>query len=179
MKTQTKNILKIMQVLTWVVFIGACIKAGALLFSFIFTLFINPEGAKNLYAGLNLSDLYHYNLWYYASLILLTIGLACLRAYILYLVIKIFLKLNFVHPFSQDVASLISKISQVALCIGILNILANAYCNWLVKRNIGLDSIHDHLEGGTEFIFMAGIIFIIAQVFKKGMEIQSENELTV
>ncbi len=179
MKTQTKDILKIMQVLTWIVFIGACIKAGAILFSFFVSLFVNPEGAKNLYSGLDLSDLQQYNLWYYVSLISCIIGSTCLRAYILYLVIKVFLKLNLVHPFSQEVASLISKISQTALGIGLLNIIANNYSNWLIKRNIDLTNIHEYLEGSAEFIFMAGIIFIIAQVFKKGMEIQSENELTV
>ncbi len=33
--------------------------------------------------------------------------------------------------------------------------------------------------GSSEFLFMAGIIFIIALIFKRGVEIQSENELTI
>ena len=30
-----------------------------------------------------------------------------------------------------------------------------------------------------EFIFMVGLVFIISQVFKRGVEIQAENDLTV
>jgi hypothetical protein len=32
---------------------------------------------------------------------------------------------------------------------------------------------------GDEYLFMAGIIYIISQVFKRGIEIQEENDLTV
>ena len=30
-----------------------------------------------------------------------------------------------------------------------------------------------------DFIFLAGIVYVFSQIFKKGVEIQSENELTV
>jgi hypothetical protein len=30
-----------------------------------------------------------------------------------------------------------------------------------------------------EFVFMAGLIFVISQIFRRGVEIQSENDLTV
>jgi hypothetical protein len=32
---------------------------------------------------------------------------------------------------------------------------------------------------GDEYLFMAGMIYIISQVFKRGIEIQEENNLTV
>lgn len=31
----------------------------------------------------------------------------------------------------------------------------------------------------AEFVFMAGVVFVMSQIFKKGVEIQTENELTV
>jgi hypothetical protein len=34
-------------------------------------------------------------------------------------------------------------------------------------------------EVPRDFIFIAGLVFIISQIFKRGVEIQSENELTV
>ena len=36
-----------------------------------------------------------------------------------------------------------------------------------------------HLGGADVWLFMAVILFIIAQIFKRGIEIQTENELTV
>ncbi len=179
MKTETNGILKIMHVLTWIIFIGACVKTGAILYSFFVSLFINPVGAENLYMGLNLSSLYAYNIEYYVNVMSLIIFLSGLKAYVIYLVIKIFLKINFVQPFSADVSLLISRISHVALGIGILTLIANSYCKWLMKRTVTLPSLQDYLGSGSEFLLLAGIIFIIAQVFKRGIEIQSENELTV
>lgn len=179
MKTKTKNILSIMHVIMWIVFIGTCIKTGAILYSFFVSLVINAIAAKDLHLGLNLSELYQYNSSHYIGMVSFVICLYALRAYITYLVIKIFLKINLVNPFSNDVASLIKKISGVAFLIGILTIVANSYSNWLMKREIPLNNLHEYLQGKAEFLFMAGIVFIIAQVFKRGIEIQSENELTV
>ena len=179
MKTKTKQILATMNFMAWIIFIGLCIKTGAILYSFFVSLVINPVGAKNLYLGLNLSDLYNFNIWHYAAIVSLIIFLSGLKAYIFYLVTKIFLKINFVHPFSTDVSLLISRISYVALGIGILTLAANGYAEWLIKRGVTFPDLQAHLGGGGEFLFFAGVVFFIAQVFKKGIEIQSENELTV
>ena len=67
------------------------------------------------------------------------------------------------------------RISIVALEIGILAIISNAYAKWLMKS--GVEVIYE--SNSTEFLFLAGIVFVIAQIFKRGLEIQNENELTV
>ena len=179
MKTKTKKILIAMNIISWIIFIGLCIKTGAILYSFFVSLFINPEGAKNLHLGLNLSDLYRFNIWHYDAIVILIIFLSGLKAYLFYLVIKIFLKINFVHPFSTGVSLLISRISYVALGIGILTLAGNSYCEWLIKKGVALPNLQEYLGAGAEYLLLGGIIFMIAQVFKRGIEIQSENELTV
>lgn len=175
MTTKTSFILKPTNVIFWIIFIGLCIKTGAILISFFVSLFINPDGAKNLHLGLNLFDLYTFDIWHYVFVVSLIILLTGLKAYIAYLVVKIFLKFNFSNPFNVNVTSLISKISHVALWTGILAIIANGYSEWLIKKGISISQNW----GSGEFLFLAGIIFIIAQVFKKGIEIKTENELTV
>jgi hypothetical protein len=35
------------------------------------------------------------------------------------------------------------------------------------------------MGGGSEYLLMAAILVAISQVFKRGVELQSENELTV
>jgi hypothetical protein len=32
---------------------------------------------------------------------------------------------------------------------------------------------------GDEYLFIAGIVYVISQIFKRGIEIQEENQLTV
>ena len=129
--------------------------------------------------GLDLSALYRFNTAHYVAIISYIIALSALKAYLFYLVIKIFLKINFVHPFSTDVSYLISKIGQVALGIGILTLVALGYVAWLTERGVVFPDMQQYLGGAGEFLLLGGIIFIIAQVFKRGIEIQSENELTV
>jgi len=115
---------------------------------------MNPEGAKNLYMGLNLSDLYRFSIWHYATLVSLIIFPSGLRAYIFYLVIKIFSKINFVHPFSRDVLLFISRISYIALGTGILTFAANIYCEWLAKKGVAFQALQAYLGDAGEFLLL-------------------------
>lgn len=175
MKTRTQTILIIMNVIFWVTFVGLCIKTGALLISFCVSLFVNTAGSKDLYLGLDLSELYGHSPAQYVSIVSLMVAMNALKTYITYLVIKIFSKINLANPFSTKVAALITKISHVALGTGILALVAQGYSKWLLNHGhtVGED------WGASEFLFLAGIIFIIAQVFNKGIELRSENELTI
>lgn len=83
------------------------------------------------------------------------------------------------QPFDDVIIPILTKISRTALEIGILALIAREFVRSLIKQGTELPSMHDYLGGGIEFLFMAGIIFIIAQVFKRGLEIQTENELTI
>ena len=110
------------------------------------------------------------------TLITLATGL---KALIFHWLVKIFLKLNLINPFSREISRLISKIGYVALGVGLLTVIAEAFAKGLIEKGLNLPGISQNVEGGGEFLMFAGVIFIIAQVFKRGIEIQSENELTV
>ncbi len=69
--------------------------------------------------------------------------------------------------------------SAVALLTGVLTIVSNYYCHWLIGKGINLPTLTDYLGGGAEFIFFAGILYFISQVFNRGIEIQTENDLTI
>jgi hypothetical protein len=173
-KSNTELILKVMHVLAWVVFIGLCIEAGAMLISYGVSLF-NPVAAGDLYKGMNLSGAMEYSFWQYTYVVSLMVGLVAAKAYAAFLVIKIFGKLNLSHPFEGGVALLIERVSHVILGMGVLVLISNAYADWLDNRGVSVPGGED-VEG---FLFLAGIIFIVAQIFKKGTELQAENELTI
>lgn len=179
MQSKSKTILSILQVLSWIIFLGLCIKTGALLYSFFVSLVINTAGAQNLYPGLDLSALLQQNRGQYVNLVVWMIVLSGMKAYLFYQVIKIFLKANLVQPFSKEVAELIGNISYFAFSIGFLSVLAKSYTQWLSKRVGNLPDLQDYIGGGVELLLLACVIYVIAQVFNKGIEIQSENELTI
>jgi len=174
MKTKTTQILAVLKVISWILFIGLLIQAGAILVSYTISLF-NPIAAKDFYSGLDLSELYNWNIWQYTGIVSFWLSFLLIKAYIAYLVIQIFAKLNLKNPFSIAISSLISKISYAALTAGVLAIIAQGHSKWISKS--GVEVIQNW--GSSEFLFLAAIIFIIAKVFERGIELQEENELTI
>lgn len=175
MRMSSSVILKIVHVVFWMIFIGLCIETGASLLSFLVSLFKNPEAVKNLYMGLDMSALFNANKDYYIYIFLFIISILILKTCMAYLVIIIFLKIDMSNPFSFEIAVLISTISRVALGAGILSIIAEASADWMLKRGIPVA----YTWSAGEFLFLAGIIFFIAQIFERGVSLQSENDLTV
>lgn len=170
--------LMLITVVIWSIFIGLCIQAGALLFTFVYSLF-NPVVSQNLYEGLNLSALREQNIWYYGGVLSIVLFIAGQKAYLFFLMIRIFLKINLIQPFSREVSKLISSISYVALEIGAGIIIASGIFKWMQVRGYELDRVPQILGGGFEFLLMAALLIAIGMVFKRGVEIQEENELTV
>jgi hypothetical protein len=170
--------LMLITVVIWSIFIGLCIQAGAFLFTFIYS-FFNPVVAENLYEGLNLSALLQANPWYYGGVASILLFIMGQKAYLFFLMIRVFLKINLINPFSREISNLISMISYVAFQIGVAIILASGIFKGMGKRGYDLDQVPQLVGNGFEFLLMAALLIAIGMVFKRGVEIQDENELTV
>ncbi|MDT7833069.1 DUF2975 domain-containing protein [Flavobacteriaceae bacterium S356] len=180
MKTKkTKKIILAMNIIAAIIFIALCAKTGAILYSFCVSLFGNSEGAGNLYLGLNLSDLYNFDITYYTFMGAFIIIISGLKAYLFFSVIKLFSRTNIEQPFSETIASLIKKMSFVAFTIGLFAAIAVKYSEWIADKGVELNTLFEYISGGEEFVFFGGILFMIWVVFKKGIEMQTENELTI
>jgi len=182
MKSRTKQILKILQVLSWIIFIGVCIEAGGSIFSAFYTLVINPANARTFWEGNDLSGLYQYDPGHFFAETLLISIASVMKACIFYLIIKILhdKKLSMSQPFSEEVRLFIIKVSYLAFGIGLFTGFGVKYTEWLVKQGVHMpDTQHLRLGGADVWLFMAVTLFVIAQIFKRGIEIQTENELTV
>ena len=173
MKSKTEKLLKVMHVLSWIVFIGLLIKVGTFITTYLISIG-NPEASKNLFDGLNLSEYYNYSFKQYTFIVSYKIALYATEAYIAYLIIQLLSKLNLEQPFNANVQGLMQKISYSIFHLWIIAIVHNAHTRFIGRRyNFSMDLF------SSDFIFLAGIIFIFAQIVKRGIEIQSENELTI
>jgi len=182
MKSRTKQILKVLYVLSWIIFIGVCIEAGGSIFSAFYTLVINPANARTFWEGNDLSGLYQYDPGHFFAETLLISIASVMKACIFYLIIKILhdKKLSMSQPFSEEVRLFIIKVSYLAFGIGLFTGFGVKYTEWLVKQGVHMpDTQHLRLGGADVWLFMAVTLFVIAQIFKRGIEIQTENELTV
>lgn len=172
---KSKQILSLMNIVSWIVFIGLCIQAGTIIYSVIVSLWINPEAAQNFFSGPDLSSVYETDVLYFVNVASFIVALSVMKAYLFFLVVRIFLKVDFDMPFSKVAVSLVTKISHVALGLGIVSIIAQSYSRWLNHRGVEIQQNW----GSSDYLFLAGVIFVIALVFRRGMEIQDENELTI
>jgi hypothetical protein len=182
MKTRTEQVLKVLHVLSWIIFIGVCIEAGGSIFSAFYTLVINSINAKTFWVGNDLSGLYIFGRGYFFTETLLISIASVMKVCIFYLTIKILhdKKLSMSQPFNREVNLFIIRVSCLALGIGLFTWAGVMYTEWLVKQGVKMpDTQHLRLGGADVWLFMGVTLFVIAQIFKRGIEIQTENELTV
>lgn len=176
MKTRTHFILQALNVAFWIVFIGLCIEAGAMIISFAVSLVVNEAGASNLYMGLDYSALYKYSLPHYVGMVTLVIALACTKVALAWLAVDMSLAFKLENPFDQSHVKILSKMSHTAMSAAIISMIGAGYSNWLMHRDVELPPSE---WAAGEWLFWAGLIFLLAMIFEKGVELKSENELTI
>jgi hypothetical protein len=182
MKITTVTMLKVLYVLAWIIFVGVCIEAGGFIFNAFFTLVLNPVDAKYFWQEVDLSGLYKYDHGYFFVITLIMSIVAVLRSCLFYLIVKILSgkKLDMSQPFNAEVGRFIFSISYITLLIGLFSWWGSKYAEWLVRQGVKMPDIqYLRLAGADVWLFMSVTLFVIAQIFKRGIEIQSENELTV
>jgi hypothetical protein len=108
---------------------------------------------------------------------ILTISI--LKACLFYIVIRLMHKMDLSKPFNTFVAKQISQISYDTLFIGFLSYIASKLANNLMHHGFVTDNLDQFWEDSQAFILMGAVIYIIATIFKKGVDIQNENDLTV
>lgn len=176
MKTKTEKILMLLKILALLAAIGFSIKCGSQVLSLVAG-FINPDWAKRVYdVNQDLFSIREHSIWYYVNAMSLIIAVSAINALIWYLLYDLLLKLRLTTPFTFEVAKKLDRISYLLFIVWFISIIGNGYMRWLSKTT------DTHLAGisiGDEYLFIAGIIYIISQVFKRGIEIQEENQLTV
>ncbi|MGZ8537625.1 MAG: hypothetical protein ACXWV9_05135 [Flavisolibacter sp.] len=143
-----------------------------LVFVFIFSISLIGSGKKPVH-GLDFFDLYQFSLSDYTISVSYMVAYSFLKAYVAFLLIKTLSNINLLNPFKIEVARILEKISHVLVGISIVAILYNAHSKWLLKRS------YSGKMACKRIGFYDLLVFVITQVFKRGVEIQSENELTV
>ena len=175
-----KNIFmfKVLTVVAWIIFVGLCIEAGGLLVNFIYSLF-KPEVVKYLYNKLDLSEMYNRSKEVYIVMYVFILVIAILKSILFYNVIQLTSKLDLAKPFSGFVSKKISSISYITFVIGFVSIVERQTAKNLSQKGYDIDMLNAFWVDSQAYIFMAGVIFIIAKIFNRGIELQTENDSTI
>ena len=177
MKTRTKNILVILRILAFMGAIKYSIDCGAQLTHFVAS-FISTDWAKRTYeVNLDIFNIREKSVSFYSYAMCLTIAVSALKATIWYVVFALLTKLKLQTPFSMEVEKKLESIAFLSLGVWIVgSIFWKTYIYYLSQAT-GIQLPAN--SNGDEYFFMAGIVYIISQIFKRGIEIEEENQLTV
>jgi hypothetical protein len=159
--------------LAWFVFIALLIKTGAVLTTYTIS-FFNHDAAKNLYLELDLSMYLNYSQIHYSIIVLSKVLLFASQAYVAYLMTELLRDFNLKNPFSYPVVKLMERICFTVLFIWAITLMHNAHLKAL-EHAAGVVGIYN--DGA--YLLWSAMVYVLAQVFKRGIEIQAENEMTI
>ncbi len=165
-------------ILAWLIFVGLSIEAGGLIVNFFFSLF-KPEIVPNLYQKLNLTEMYKNSWPVFFGIYSFILIISILKSILFYAVIHLMHKMDLSKPFCPFVSKQISLISYLTLSIGFSSYIARHTVNKLNHYESVPSSINQFWVDSQAFIIMGAVVYIIAVIFKKGVYIQNENDLTV
>ncbi|MHA8050328.1 DUF2975 domain-containing protein [Aquirufa sp. ROCK-SH2] len=184
MSKGTDFLFKVLNVLAWIIFIGLCIDTGGLIVNAFVSIFINPVASSKFWGGMNLYELYQFNESHFITIVVLMIIVSMLKSTLFYLIINLFhqKKLNLSSPFNETMGKYIFNLSYLSFGIGLFIYWGKNLYNWL--KIVSNDNVSPSIqqlkfEGADVWLFMGVILLIFALIFKKGIELQSENDLTV
>jgi hypothetical protein len=178
MSKRNNLVFKGLHIVAWVIFVGLCIEAGGLIVNFIFSLF-KPEFVQNLYQPLDLTEMYKDNKWAFFGVYGFILSISILKAFLFYIVIRLMHKMDLTKPFNTFVSDQILRISYYTLAIGLFSFIARQITKNLMHHGFDTDSLNQFWADSQAFILMGAVVYIIATIFKKGVDIQNENDLTV
>lgn len=181
MKTQTEKILNILRVIAWIGYVGWIVIAVSLgifiIYSFIFpeadfTKNISITDAKLSFRTLKNDYLGRLIFYYILSLVKI------------YFVINIWklakdalTNININNPFTSITSIIVEKIAYLTIIIGIINFIIGQYV--IALEGLITNHFKYSFSPDLTYLFGIGIIYLISQIFKRGVELQEENELTV
>lgn len=164
--------------IAWLIFIGLSIEAGGLVVNFFFSLY-NPEFIPNFYQKLDLMQLYKEKEAAFFGIYSFILIISILKPILFYIVIRLMHKMDLQKPFSSFVAKQISQIGYFTLAVGLLSYIARQFTKNLMHHGFVTDNINMFWTDSQAYFLMGAVIYIIATIFKKGVTIQIENDLTV
>jgi hypothetical protein len=171
-------VFKALHVIAWVIFVGLSIEAGGLIVNFIFSV-LKPEFVGNLYQKLDLSKMYLQNQWAFFGMYGFLLFVSILKATLFYTLIMLLYKLDLSKPFSGYVADKIKSIAYYTFSIGIISHIATQIAKSLLHYGYETDKLYQFWEDSQAFILMSAVVYVISEIFKRGVELQNENDLTV
>lgn len=182
MKLNSDFILEILKIFFWIFTFILGIAIFILVLIFFFTIFGIDMGSLkeikitlSLFSG-NIKDMQALGKLKSIFILGYSVIAGTLQFFFFLTVIKILKKIKLNSTFSNEIYFLISRIAKLALLIGSLSFLINV-SDELIHGNLNISADLD--SKSLQFFLVSGVVYIIAQVYKRAVDLQTENDLTI
>ncbi|TDB68856.1 DUF2975 domain-containing protein [Arundinibacter roseus] len=186
---KTEHILFGLRIVAWAVFLGAIVRT-ALMIGYIIAIFVFPDNPiKNNAQPSDLAafqQTHEVEFWMLMSLI---IAIALLHIQLWEKIKDALETIKISNPFTVQMATLFEKTAYLLISIWVVSFIGSIYFRQVSKRTEGLEQIIDRIsvgmvdgggfDAGGVYLLNAGIVYIISQIFRRGIEMQQENDLTI
>ena len=88
-------------------------------------------------------------------------------------------KFDLAKPFNSYVARQITNISYYTFSIGLISYIGRQSIKKFPHYEFETETLNQFWADSQAFIIMAAVVYIIATIFSRGIELQKENDLTV
>lgn len=177
-KFTAEHTLKLLFYISVLIFTGLCIEAGAIIFSSIHTAVVQPPGRD--YFGMK--ELYQQDSGHYFALMFLALIVASLKAILFWRIVKLLYdgKLDFSMPFNAELRNFTIMAAFISFGTAIFTHALKQYPDNLRAIGLIVPNTEALNPGGSDvWLFMSVILLVLSQIFKRGIEMQSDNELTI
>ncbi|GAB2765720.1 hypothetical protein GCM10027275_03980 [Rhabdobacter roseus] len=86
------------------------------------------------------------------------------------------------NPFTSPVASKLENVGNLLVIICLISFLANLSLENITQVMDVKSLTHNrlfNLNSDASYLLYAGVVYVISKIFKRGVELQQENELTI
>lgn len=158
----------------WIGFITTTLYAGGSLFTLIMGVLYGGHMGEPSQVAI-MESIRQFSVWHYAIFGSYTVALFVLKASLLFYLIRFLSRMNPADPFNREIARILEKISYALVWATIIVLLHDIHGAWLSA------SVKPFPEfwGFDNYLFVTGLVYVIAKVFKRGVALQSEKDLIV
>lgn len=144
MKFSTTLALKVLTILSWIVFFGLCIQAGGYIYNFILALMKNDQAMGSFWTNVNFAPLIISNKNYFILIVLLMCSIAVFKAGFLYTIVYIltYKKMSLNKPFNEDIRQFTVRLTNYAFVIGVISLIAVKFAEYINGTGIEMPDFH-------------------------------------
>ena len=171
---KTEQILPLLRVGAWIVYVGAIVQSVMIPVSFV----LSRLKGEN--------DFQSHHFWSALGIVSLLWAISILHVQVWEKVKDILTEINLKNPFTMLTAHRLISTGHLLLSIWIVSFIGKNYMHFpqqsLTGTNEFIESFDFAMNGfdaDVVYLLNAGIIYIIGQIFKRGVELQQENELMI